>query len=270
MTDAQDRFELNSTLTDQDSGAVPLIQSSAVDLLATITSDCDNQLVVFDLDSTLLNNHHRSVFIMKEYSEKVNHPMLATAEEKHWVDWSARNTMRNIGLTDDDIDTHVDSYERFWEERFFSDEYCRHDMAIAGAASFVNGIKSAGGMVVYLTGRSESTRPGTCKSLESLGFPVDALTRDPQSGNTGDLSATHCALIMRPDACTSDDEFKREAIANLPTRGAVAAAFDNEPTHINLYRSLLPDATCVHLFTDHSTRHVKLIDGIVSIQHFSN
>ncbi len=270
MTDTDPRYTLDPELIDEDSGAVPLIPASVAELLSDVIKNCHEHLVVFDLDSTLLNNHNRSAHIMREYSATVNHSLLATADATHWVDWDARNTMRNIGLTDEDVDTHLNSYERFWEARFFSDEYCRFDTSISGASTFVNSVQSAGGMVVYLTGRSESTRTGTCSSLQAQGFPVSALTCKAQPFSHSAFSADQAALIMRPDSCTSDDLFKREAISRLPNYGRVAAAFDNEPTHINTYRELLPDTTCVHLFTDHSARHVKLHDGIVSIQHFAH
>jgi len=50
----------------------------------------------------------------------------------------------------------------------------------------------------------------------------------------------------------------------------VVAVFDNEPTHVNDYRRRFPEATVVHLATDHSGRPVALLEGILSVPDFSS
>ena len=52
--------------------------------------------------------------------------------------------------------------------------------------------------------------------------------------------------------------------------GTLIAAFDNEPTHANDYRTRFPDALIVHLATDHSGRDAPLEDGVLSIPHFAS
>ena len=60
--------------------------------------------------------------------------------------------------------------------------------------------------------------------------------------------------------------------ATLSTRlaatGELAAAFDNEPTHINGYKRAFPSASVVHLDTDHSGRKVDVLDAVPYIVDF--
>jgi len=98
-------------------------------------------------------------------------------------------------------------------------------------------------------------RSGTEDSLKKLGFPVPGLR--------------NVSLIMKPEQSISDDDYKKTVMARFNNNGGILAAFDNEPYHINAYRSAFPQATCVHLHTDHSMRSIRLLEGIVSIESFS-
>jgi len=93
-------------------------------------------------------------------------------------------------------------------------------------------------------------RSGTLNSLSSLGFPV------PESDNV--------ELIMKPEQRLPDDEYKQTTLAQFDKAANILAAFDNEPCHINAYRTVFPEATCIHLHTDHSMRPIRLLGGIVS------
>jgi hypothetical protein len=84
------------------------------------------------------------------------------------------------------------------------------------------------------------------------------------------LPGGNVRLILKPTLEMGDDEFKREAQRQLADVGKLIAAFDNEPTHVNDYRRAFPDATIVHLATDHSGRPVALLDGVESVPHFGD
>ncbi len=236
------------------SGAVPLTPDASRELLASIVGSAKGHCLAFDLDSTLLNNRPRNAVIMREFAVAQNEPQLGEADAVHFKDWSASNAMRSIGLPDEKIEQIVDNYWAFWQERFFTSDYCQHDVSVPGASEFVSSIEQAGGMVYYLTGRHEGMRAGTEASLKKLGFP-----------NPGDGKVQ---LLMKPQQDQSDDLFKVEALQKLDSKYPLLAAFDNEPTHINSYRSAFPEAVCVHLFTDHSNREVQLLDKIYSIFDF--
>jgi hypothetical protein len=212
-----------------------------------------NAVVVFDLDSTLLDNKPRQARILRELGQARGVPELARARPEHFVDWSITRAMGNAGLDRARVRELADEAKQFWRDRFFTSEYCRDDAAIAGAREYLEAVAAAGGIIAYCTGRHEAMRAGSIESFVRLGLPVPG---------------ERVQLIMKPVLELSDDEWKLEANARLAGLGTVIAAFDNEPTHANGYRRAFPDAAVVHLATDDSGRPVTLLDGIVSIRDF--
>ena len=248
------RAEYEAGVVDPHCGARPLTRACSSQLLATILQHSEGGTMLFDLDSTLLDNGPRNALIMREYGERAGLPILTNAHARHWQDWDARRAMANIGLSADQIAKHHDDYDNFWGERFFSSEYCAHDELTPGASAFVTRALDGGARVVYLTGRPENMREGTLACFARLGVPL------PQG--------PRIELTMKPLADSSDDDFKRDCAQALGEREKIVAAFDNEPQHINTYHALLPQTACVHLFTDHSMRSIALADGIASIRNF--
>jgi len=210
-------------------------------------------VVVFDLDSTLLDNKPRQARILREFGTAHGIPALAAAKSEHWVDWSITRAMANAGLPEEEIARWAEQAKQFWRDRFFTSEYCRDDDAIAGARDYLAAVADAGALIAYCTGRHEPMRGGTVDSFVRLGFPVPG---------------ARAQLLMKPVFELSDDDWKIEAYARLRQLGGVVAVFDNEPTHVNGYRAGFPDATVVHLATDDSGRPVALAEGIVSIKDF--
>jgi len=248
-------LEYQRDQADPVSGAIPLTSDSTAQLLSELLNSVNQSTVAFDLDSTLLDNRPRNAFIMREFGVQQKEPVLSGALAEHFQDWSAHNAMKTMGLPAHSIEHLANLYRPFWSKRFFTSEYCQHDIGIPGAAEFVNAVSDHGGTVCYLTGRHEGMRAGTQSSLQKLGFPVP--------GSEG------VTLMMKPDKIQSDDLFKVETLQQLDIFGPVCAAFDNEPTHINSYRTAFPNAVCVHLLTDHSMREVRLLSEIFSILSFS-
>jgi hypothetical protein len=211
--------------------------------------------VVFDLDSTLLDNRPRQARILREYGAMHALEALAGHHADHWQGWDARIAMRASGLAEDLIDTHFAPFRAYWKDRFFTSEYCVDDRPIAGAADYVRAVLASGGRVAYVTGRHEEMRSGTLVCFERTGFPCP--------------DGRAVELLMKPALEEHDDLYKSRTYAALSERGPVVAAFDNEPAHINGYREAFPDAFCVHLATDHSMRDIPLADGILSISDFA-
>ena len=210
-------------------------------------------VVVFDLDSTLLDNKPRQARILREFGAAHGIPLLAAARSEHWVDWSIQRAMSNAGLGADEVARLAEDAKEFWRERFFTSEYCRDDEAIPGARDYLAAVADAGAFIAYCTGRHEQMRAGSIESFVRLGFPVPG---------------PRVQLLMKPQFELSDDDWKLEAYARLAQLGRVVAVFDNEPTHVNGYRLGFADATIVHLATDDSGRPVQLADGVVSIKDF--
>ncbi len=249
-----EQFDRHTELTDSFIGAVPLTPASAADFLNELIRHAEHQQFVFDLDSTLLNNRPRNAVIMKSFGKEHNQVELIQASADYFQDWSLRNAMKAAGLVSADVERLIQPFQDYWYERFFTSDYCQYDIAIPGATDFVEALMEAGALITYLTGRHEDMREGTAHSLTTLGFPL--------------FDNERVKLLMKPEFEASDDLFKSETLKKIETAGPVFAAFDNEPTHINSYRSTFPDAVCVHLLTDHSMRDVKLLDKIVSISNF--
>jgi hypothetical protein len=210
-------------------------------------------VVVFDLDSTLLDNRPRQARILRELGAARGIPALAGARPEHWQDWSIQRAMANAGLSPAEVARWADEAKQFWRDRFFTSEYCRDDDAIAGARDYLAAVAAAGATIAYCTGRHEPMRGGTVDSFVRLGFP---------------LPGPRVQLLMKPVFELSDDDWKAEAYARLRQLGPVVGVFDNEPTHVNGYRAAFAEATVVHLATDDSGRPVPLAAGIVGIRDF--
>jgi predicted secreted acid phosphatase len=210
-------------------------------------------LVVFDLDSTVLDNRPRQARILREYGAAAGLPLLLAARPEHWTSWDIEEAMASVGLPKAEVERHAAAAKQFWRERFFTSEYCAGDEAIAGAVDYLGRVAATGAQLVYCTGRHEPMRSGSVACLQRLGLPVPG-------------ARVH--LLMKPTFEQSDDDWKESAYARLHALGEVVAAFDNEPTHVNGYRRAFPDALAVHLATDHSGREVPLAEGVVSVADF--
>jgi hypothetical protein len=211
-------------------------------------------VVVFDLDSTVFDNRPRQARILREFgaARGVSKLLQCSAADFN-SGWDLRAAMRNCGLTDDEAQRLYPEARDFWRERFFTGAYCVDDVAVQGAAEFVKAVAATGAIVCYVTGRHEGMRQGTVDAMRNCGFPEPG-------------GKIH--LIVKPSADLGDDEFKRDAHRQVAKLGTVIAAFDNEPTHVNDYRRTFPEATIVHLATDHSGRPVALLEGVLTLPHF--
>jgi hypothetical protein len=225
-------------------------------VLDAVRDAAPHGVVVFDLDSTLLDNRPRQVRIFHDFAAQHGIAELAAAEPHHWLGWDLRVPLRNLGLDDSRIASIYPQIKDFWRERFFTSEYCVDDIPVPGAPAYVTELSHSGAQVAYLTGRHEGMRAGTIETLRSHGFPVP-----PGNGQP-------VYLLMKPNVEEEDDAFKAAAHTRVRVLGPVIAAFDNEPLHANDLAKSFPDAIVVHLDTDHSGRQVALALGIPSISDF--
>ena len=226
-------------------------------LLSRAVARCTDQraIAVFDLDSTLLNNHPRQIRIMREFARDRGIDQLEHIDAHHLAGWDAVAAMTNAGLPRERAEELEPDYKDFWRERFFTSHYCSVDTPTAGATGYVRRILDAGGRLYYVTGRHEPMRSGTVESFERGGFPLP--------------DGERVQLHMKPTLEEDDDDYKARTHRELERAGRVVAAFDNEPVHINDYQRSFSDAVVVHLATDHSLRPVRVADGIPSIRDFT-
>src|SRR2546425_1428836 len=148
-------------------------------------------VVVFDVDSTLLDNRPRQARILREFGRAHGVGPLVQVQVAQCDAWDLTRTMANCGLSHEDIARWTEVVTVFWRGRFFSSEYCVDDVPIPGAVQFVRRIHDAGSHIVYCTGRDEAMRSGTLTSFQRFGFPL------PGSG---------VSLLMRPTREIPDDE----------------------------------------------------------------
>src|SRR5689334_7249722 len=102
-------------------------------ILDLATASGPSGVVVFDLDSTLLDNRPRQARILREFGVAQNLPALAAAGPEHWDGWDLRVAMINAGLVQADVERWAEPAKEFWRARFFTSEYCAIDDAIPGA-----------------------------------------------------------------------------------------------------------------------------------------
>jgi len=230
-------------------------QATLQDILARARSLGSKAVLAFDLDSTLFDNRPRQARILREFGVARGLTPLGACLASHWdTGWDMKAAMRNCGLSAEQIEAHYTDARAFWMERFFTSDYCVDDVAIQGATDFTHAVVATGAQLAYVTGRPEEMRQGTVEAMRRSGMAL------PGQG------LVH--LIMKPSPRMNDDAFKRDAHTHLGTLGQLVAAFDNEPTHVNDYKHKFPEATVVHLATDHSGRPVQLLEGVISIPHF--
>jgi len=98
------KIEYIDAMPDPVTGARALTPASSSSLLTHLVSQCESRLMIFDLDSTLLDNRARNAKITQEFAELNDEPSLRSATAKHWQDWSASNAMGAMGLSNADND----------------------------------------------------------------------------------------------------------------------------------------------------------------------
>ncbi len=213
-------------------------------------------IVVFDLDGTLMDNRPRTLAILREFADRCRDrdPALADQLEKAQMaelEYLLSDSLERIGAHRHSL---VEEMHGFWRDRFFADPHLVHDVALPGAVDFVRGCYDAGALLVYLTGRDLPLMgTGTFQSLRDLGFPIGVPGTE---------------LVLKPDAATPDEAFKRDAAPQLARLGHVIAAFDNEPGNCNVMLAHYPDAHVVFVDTQRMPGGPELDPGVHVVRDF--
>ncbi len=216
-----------------------------------------DSLIAFDLDSTVLDNRPRQALILREFATHTTLPELTKCQAFHFQEgWSLKAAMVACGVSNENAEAVYPELKAFWAHRFFTSEYCVHDIEVVGAPRFLGALAKTRVRLAYVTGRHEAMREGTMTCLQKCGLPMPS-----REGKT--------ALVMKPKLTDNDDDYKRSAHEQLRNMGQLLAAFDNEPTHVNDYARVFTGAMAIHVATDHSGREVELSDRVTSIPHFA-
>src|SRR5262249_47328559 len=207
-------------------------------------------VVVFDLDGTLMDNRPRTAVILQELASELRREAHSAAEaleaaRAEHLAYLLGDSLRRLGVTHPEM---VDRAETFWRERFFSDAYLKHDIAIEGAVELARACYDAGATLVYFTGRDLPYMSlGSFQSLRDLGFPIGVVGTE---------------LVCKPDAKIPDEAFKRDEAPMLARIGKVVAAFDNEPGNCNAFADVCRDADVVFVDTQHLPGAPPLAAGV--------
>lgn len=236
------------------SAPVPAAQKAALDSVLADVAAAPG-LVVFDLDDTVFSTSDRHLRILREYADLIEYRQpdaaaLLRAIERENLRYQIAQTAAEAGVDE----AVVKDLRDFWFARFFQNRYLLEDSVVPGAPAYCAEVLARGGTLVYVTGRDERMREGTEKSFVNHGFP-------PPDGKG-------VRLMLKPKFDTPDHAFKSETLAVLGKLGRVAASFENEPTHINMFRDAFPKGKHFLLETKHSGRPVIPHADVVKIKDF--
>ena len=196
-------------------------------------------VVVFDLDGTIMDNRPRTTAILQELAAELHREAHSAAEvlaaaQAESLAYLLSDTLQKLGVDHPELVARAESY---WRMRFFSDDYLKHDVAIAGSVELARACYEAGATIVYFTGRDLPLMSlGSFQSLRDLGFPIGVVGTE---------------LVCKPDAKIPDEAFKREEGPKISRIGKVIAAFDNEPGNCNAFLEMCPDSEVVFVDTQH-------------------
>jgi phosphoglycolate phosphatase-like HAD superfamily hydrolase len=215
-----------------------------------------SRVLIFDLDGTLMDNRPRVVGILHEMSLawRAHHPeaseRLASADVDGMT-YTLEDNLRLLGIDDAGL---LEAGFAFWKERFFTDGYLHHDVAVPGAVDFARRCHDAGANLVYLTGRDlPNMAIGTFASLRDLGFPIGVVGTE---------------LVTKPSFDLPDEEFKNGVAAELARLGEVLAVFDNEPANCNILLDHYPSSASVLVDTLYAPDPPELHPDVSVIDSF--
>lgn len=220
------------------------------------TSHCPNVLV-FDLDGTLIDNRPRVVAILRELGQvwRKTDARAAQACENVRVEqigYGFVQNLKRLGIVDPAL--HAEGLA-FWKARFFADPHMQHDVEIPGARDYVQHCYETGATIVYLTGRDlPNMALGSFASLRDLGFPIGVVGTE---------------LVVKPTFEMPDAEFKQQVAPSLSRLGAVVGVFDNEPANCNLLLKFHPESASVFLDTQHAPDPPELSPTVAIIDDFT-
>jgi len=230
--------------------------------VSELRSRAKQPVVLLDLDSTLYEVGPRTHQILQEWlgsPDSQEFPRvkkeLTRLEQEH-VGYSLRDTFSALGVSapEGELQQALLVIKKFWQERFFSNDYLKYDRAYPGAAEFVQEVHGMGAFVVYLTGRDEpGMGSGTRDMLKRDGFPWET-------------ERTH--LLLKPAYGLSDLEHKVNAAVFIRKAGELVASFENEPANLVAIYEQFPDAMHVFVETVSSDHAAPAAAGLYRIRGF--
>ena len=211
----------------------------------------DDAVVIFDLDSTLYSNAGRILSIFSEFAKDVpEYQHFVTGIYPRAVLWSPDEDFRRAGVKEE----FLEGYEKFWANRFFSNEFIKWDRPMPGAVRYVNEVYKSGATIIYVTGRDEPRMgKGTRESLRFWGFPFER---------------ERVKLILKKDKDQPDVEFKGAQLEMLKKAGNVLGVIDDLPDLTALFSKTFPDAITIQMDVPHPPESPDPLPGLPVISDF--
>jgi endonuclease YncB( thermonuclease family)/phosphoglycolate phosphatase-like HAD superfamily hydrolase len=200
------------------------------------------KIVVFDLDSTLIDTRSRQVAILRAWAAREGVTELQALTLDHFQSWDFKETLKRAGVPLDKIRPLSKRVRKAWGKEFWRNESLVHDLPLPGAARYVRELHARGATVVYM-GRRSSQTAGTRATLTHCGFPLDDRARlvldEVEQVKGGRKKRSLAARAARERSLTS--------IAAL---GSVVATFENEGNKVDRLRQRWAQARVIHVRTD--------------------
>lgn len=236
----------------------PLVLQRIEEAVQQTVASGQKAVVVFDLDDTIINTRERNLRILQDFSAQSSvvadfpeEAALVKNIKEIAIKYLLTDTLKGAGIFNE---LFIKKAQEYWLTKFFSNEYCVDDQAIAGAAAYIRKLHQLGALIVYFSGRDEPRMAeGTRANLLALGFPI------------GD---SQTLLALKPTQEEDDFIFKKRVLPQISAMGAVVAAFENEPVNINAFQDEFKSGMIVFLDTIHSPRPVYPNLGIHWLQDF--
>lgn len=209
----------------------PFSRSAAQDaVLEQIGHHCaTGSVLLVDVDGCLTDTRAREAMIAREFAEHTGHYGFAALAPEDFVRGDLVGTLVRAGLDP----ALAPAFRAFWADRFFSDDHCALDRPMPGAKRLLDEAVGRGAIVVYLTGRTRNMRVASLASFRRFGFPVDG-----------------ARFLDKVDPSVGDRDHKASVLEQALSIGPIAAALDNEPENVALFRDRLPGSLVVFVHTD--------------------
>ena len=220
-------------------------------------------VVVFDLDSTLLDVSRRSYEILREWlAHPEHHSFSETIQslksvQPHHMRYSLEDVweQHQISYQDEPYASQLKHAKEFWRKRFFGHDYLKHDEPTEGALQFVKKLHEMGTKIVYLTGRDVPLMYfGTVDQLKQHALPIEV---------------DRTRLILKPKRHLDDITFKSGAAATIMAFGEVVASFENEPKNlVAMAKVYKPETMNIFIETVSSDHPAPVGVGLYKIKNF--
>ena len=125
--------------------------------------------VVFDLDNTVFDTRHRTLFALREFDrlQGTSHFAQVSVDD---VQLDAAATATKLGLPP----SVVDGAQHVWSTAFWTPDNLVHDQPIADMVELIHRCQAAGATVKFLTGRTQPFHQASLDQLKKAGVDVAA------------------------------------------------------------------------------------------------